>query len=150
MEVSQARCTEIFMRTAVWVDANVRSEMWHRGCVCVFCARMDLHRSSKCVSVSVWAIHMYENNFSVCENMWLNAAHHHSCVCVHLLLFFLFLAKRSRSHLATSHLHVILIHQWGGTSLLHCVFLLTKVVVNLVVLVFGFPGYIPPEHALRS
>lgn len=26
MEVAEARCTEIFMRTAVWVDVYVRSE----------------------------------------------------------------------------------------------------------------------------
>lgn len=59
------------MRTAAWVDAYVRSEMWHCRSECAFCACMSLHRgtmSSVCLSVCVTecaAIYMYETNVIV-------------------------------------------------------------------------------------
>lgn len=67
------------MRTAAWVDAYVRSEMWHCRSECAFCACMSLHRgttSSVCLCVCVTecaAIYMYETNVPsfVSTSVWV-------------------------------------------------------------------------------
>ncbi len=87
MEVAQARCTEFFMRTAVWVDVYVRSDIAGANMLrCTHeCARTADLRTWACV-LACAGMYTDETNAGVCINKCpslrgLCVAVHAACVC---------------------------------------------------------------------